>query len=143
MIVLDTNVVSEFMRPSPDATVLAWLDGIPRGEVWTTSVTVAEIAAGIAGLPEGKQRTRLQSGFITALRGFDDRILAFTAVAALKYGEIIGHRNRLGRPISIADAQIASIAEHAQATLATRNTRDFDGIDVTVINPWDADAARP
>lgn len=143
MIVLDTNVVSEFMRPSPDAAVLAWLDGIPRGEVWTTSVTVAEIAAGIAGLPEGKQRTRLQSGFITALRGFDDRILAFTAFTALKYGEIIGHRNRLGRPISIADAQIASIAEHAQATLATRNTRDFDGIDITVVNPWDADAARP
>lgn len=139
MIILDTNVVSEFMRPKPDAPVLAWLDGMPRGEIWTTSITVAELAAGIAALPSGRRRDRLESGFGHALRGFDGRILDFTAASALQYGAIVSKRSRLGRPISIADAQIAAISTQSQSTLATRNTRDFEGTDVVVFDPWDGD----
>lgn len=137
MIILDTNVISEFMRPIPDAGVLAWIDGLPRGEIWTTSITVAEIAAGISMLPRGQRRTRLESGLQQALRGFDERILSFNTTAALQYGRIVGERIRLGRPISIADAQIAAIAVHAQATVATRNIKDFDGTEVVVFDPWD------
>lgn len=137
MIVLDTNVVSEFMRPQPNASVLAWLDSIPRSEIWTTSITVAELAAGIAVLPAGQRRTRLEKGFTQSLRGFDDRILGFTTVAALRYGSVISTRARLGRPISIADAQITAITLESGGTLATRNTKDFDGTELIVIDPWD------
>lgn len=137
MIVLDTNVVSEFMRPDPDAAVLSWIDGLPRREIWTTSITVAEIAAGIALLPGGQRRARLESGLQQALRGFDDRILTFTTSAALRYGAIVGERVRAGRPISIADAQIASIVTLVQATLATRNTKDFEGTGAVTLDPWD------
>ena len=136
MIVLDTNIVSEFMRADPAPSALAWLNSIPRGDIWTTSITVAEIAAGIAMLPGGRRRTQLASGFQKATQGFDERILSFTPAAAMQYGTIVGKRTRAGRPISIADAQIAAIVKQAQATLATRNTKDFHGTDVEVIDPW-------
>lgn len=139
MIVLDTNIVSEFMRPDPAPSALAWLNSIPRGDIWTTSITVAEIAAGIAMLPGGRRRTQLASGFQKATQGFDERILSFTPAAAMQYGTIVGERTRAGRPISIADAQIAAIVKQAQATLATRNTKDFHGTDVEVIDPWSMD----
>lgn len=138
MIVLDTNVVSEFMRPRPDASVIAWLDSIPRSEIWTTSITIAELAAGIAVLPAGQRRTGLKKGLDQALRGFEDRILGFATVAALQYGAVISRRARLGRPISIADAQIAAIVIESGATLATRNIKDFDGTEAVVIDPWAA-----
>lgn len=141
MIILDTNVVSEFMRPQPDASVLAWLDSIPRGAIWTTSITFAELAAGIAALPAGQRRARLERGLDEALRGFEDRILGFTTTTALRYGAVTGRRARLGRPISIADAQIAAICLEAGATLATRNSKDFDGTDVDIIDPWHAGAS--
>lgn len=136
MIVLDTNVVSEFMRPAPDATVLDWLDGVPRGEIWTTTITIAELSAGIAVLPAGVRRDRLETGFGAALNAFGVRILGLTAAPALRYGPIIAARARIGAPISVADALIAAIILDSGATLATRNVRDFADTGIAVIDPW-------
>ena len=141
MIVLDTNVISEFMRPDPSPAVTAWLNAIPRGEIWTTSITVGELAAGIAMLPAGKRRTRLDEAFAVALQGFDTRILSFTPAAALRYGTVVAKRAETGCPISIADAQIAAVVHHAGATLATRNVTDFEATGVRVLDPWSAPPA--
>ncbi|WP_417512346.1 type II toxin-antitoxin system VapC family toxin [Microbacterium sp.] len=140
MIVLDTNVVSEVMRAEPNSDVVAWLDGLPRGEIWTTTITVGEIAAGIALLPAGIRRTQLADAFHLALDGFDDRILPFTTATALGYGAVIAARTAAGSPISIADAQIAAIVVGSDGTLATRNLSDFVGTGVDLVNPWDARA---
>ena len=99
---------------------------------------VAELAAGIAALPARQRRARLENGLDEALRGFEDRILGFTTSTALRYGVVVNKRVRIGRPISITDAQIAAISLEAGAMLATRNTKDFDGTDVSVIDPWHA-----
>jgi len=136
MIVLDTDVLSEFMRSRPNERVREWLDGIPEREVWTTSIVIAEIAAGIALLPLGARRRVLAEEFDRMLRLFADRILVFDASAAVEYGTIVAYRARLGRPISIADAQIAAIATVNGAVLATRNVTDFDGLAVDLVDPW-------
>ena len=136
MIVLDTNVVSELMRAEPSPDVIAWLDNFPRDEIWSTSIVVAEIAAGIALLPGGNRRNRLADAFRRALDGFDGRILPFTAVTALGYGDIVAARTAAGRPISIADAQIAAIVAGCGGTIATRNVRDFEGTGIQLVNPW-------
>lgn len=141
MIILDTNVVSEFMRPAPDVGVTSWLDSLTRGEIWTTSITVAELAAGIGMLPNGQRRDRLDDALREALHGFGDRILSFTPRTALAYGPIVGTCHQAGRPISIADAQIAAIVATGGATLATRNVKDFDGTGIAVFNPWASDAS--
>ncbi len=138
MIVLDTNVLSEFMRSRPSERVREWLDGIPEREVWTTTVVIAEIAAGIALLPQGARRRVLAEEFDRMLQLFADRILVFDASAAVEYGTIVAYRARLGRPISIADAQIAAIATVNGAALATRNVTDFDGLAVDLVDPWNS-----
>jgi len=136
VIILDTNVVSEFMRANPHAGVIAWADDVPRDELWTSSTTVAEISAGIALLPAGQRKDRLVEGLQQMLALFDGRILPFGTGAALHYGAIIDSRSRAGRPISVADAQIAAIARESGAILATRNTSDFEGVGVELIDPW-------
>lgn len=136
MIVLDTNVVSEFMQPDPDDGVRAWLDGHRATDVWTTAIVVAELSLGIALLPAGTRRRRLTEGFARALDGFGARILHFGAADAIEYGRIVAGRRAAGRPISIGDAQIAAIAVRADAIIATRNVRDFEGTGARVIDPW-------
>ncbi|WP_298863557.1 type II toxin-antitoxin system VapC family toxin [uncultured Microbacterium sp.] len=136
MIVLDTNVLSELMQPEPHPAVISWLDSVPRSEVCTSAITVAEIAAGIAVLPKGKRRTRLEQSTEAMLEAFAGRILPFTARAALHYGAIIAARKDLGRPISVADAEIAAIAVDCSGTVATRNIRDFEGTGARIIDPW-------
>lgn len=142
MIILDTNVVSEFMRPTPESTVVGWMDDLPRDEVWTTSITVAEISAGIATLPNGVRRKRLIDAFRIAIAGFDERILSFTAHIAMEYGTIVGTRVRAGRPISVPDAQIAAIAHASGAPLATRNLKDFELTGIEAVNPWTHEPPR-
>lgn len=138
MILLDTNVLSEFMKPSPDARVRRWLDAQRRTDVGTTAIVVAELAAGVAALPEGRRRILLQDALDLVFESLDGRVLPFEAGAAIEYGRIIVTRIRAGRPISVTDAQIAAIAVHADATLATRNVRDFEGTGVRIIDPWRA-----
>ncbi|MGH9064552.1 MAG: type II toxin-antitoxin system VapC family toxin [Acidimicrobiales bacterium] len=135
MIVIDTNVVSEMERDEPDRKVLAWSETV--GRLHTTAVTLAEVDYGIARLPEGRRTDRLAATAARVFADFDEVIVAFDAPAARRYGGIVAGRERAGRPIATADAQIAAICAAQGATLATRNTGDFDGTGISLVNPWD------
>ncbi|MBB2891837.1 PIN domain-containing protein [Flexivirga oryzae] len=134
MIVIDTSIVSEMMWPDPNDNVAAWIQ--KAGRLHTTAVTLAEIDYGIARLPEGARRDRLAATAALVFADFDDVILPFDARAARRYGRVVSGREREGRPIATADAQIAAICASRQATLATRNTADFETTGVALLNPW-------
>lgn len=137
MILLDTNVISELVRPDPDPAVIAWLDAQQSSEVASTAITMAELLYGISRLPEGRRRRRLGEAVETAIE--DDlgaRIEPFDASAARDYAEIVSARESAGRPIASADAQIAAICRRLRARLATRNTTDFEGTGIETVNPW-------
>jgi predicted nucleic acid-binding protein len=137
MIVLDTNVVSEEARERPDPAVLDWLDSVSGSDVCITAVTAAEMLAGVARLPRGRRRERLEVAVHEILMiDFAGRILPFDAAAAEHYAEVMTRRSAAGRPVGVPDAQIAAICRLHGATLATRNTKDFDGIGVEVVSPW-------
>ncbi len=137
MIVLDTDVVSELMRQKPAPTVINWLNSVTNEQIFITSVTVAEMLYGVARLPSGRRRETLAAKASALLKAhFDGHALAFTVHAAVEYAEIVTDRERLGRPIGRADAQIAAICRLNRATLATRNVRDFAETGVQVIDPW-------
>ena len=140
MILLDTNVLSELMRPKPEQKVLAWLDVRPENDVWISAVTVAEICLGIALLPEGKRRASLaELAERMFFEDFVERCLPFERSAASEYASIVASRARIGHPISVEDAQIAAIARVCGLELATRNTKDFANIDgMVLIDPWSA-----
>lgn len=137
MIVLDTNVISELTRQAPAADVISWLDSLTAAEVATTAITAAELLYGVARMPAGHRKTELA----TAVNGllsddFEGRVLPFDEPAAQRYADIVTRRERLGRPISTADAQIAAICRTIEATLATRNAKDFVEAGIELINPW-------
>ena len=144
MIVLDTNVISELTRPVPEPGVLSWLDSLPAGEVGTTAVTAAELLCGVARMPAGRRKAELAAA-VGGLLGHDfrDRVLPFDERCASRYADIACARETLGRPIGVADAQIAAICRTAEATLATRNTDDFSGTGIELINPWKLDRPAP
>ena len=138
MVVLDTNVVSESMLGAPDAKVMGWLDDRPARELFVTAVTEAEIRAGIAFLPEGARSRRLAEAAERAFGGlFAGRILPFDSAAARVYAEIAAARRADGRPLSLADGQIAAIARSRGMAVATRNIRDFSDTGIHVIDPWE------
>lgn len=139
MIVLDTNVLSELMRDEPAARVERWVDDQDSGELAVTAVTVAELRYGIARLPRGARRSKLaESADALVDRGFAGRILAFDHAAADHYADLAADRDRAGRPIATPDAQIAAICRARGATLATRNTRDFEEAGIGLVDPWTA-----
>jgi toxin FitB len=140
VIVLDTNVVSELMRPKPSAAVLDWVDRQPSAETYLTAITVAELLFGVARLPDGQRKNDL-AALVEALllEDFEHRISPFDETAAAHYADIVVRRERLGRPISTADAQIAATCRSHGAVLATRNVDDFTDIAVEIINPWTTD----
>jgi hypothetical protein len=139
VIVLDTNVLSELLRAEPDTRVTAWLVNQPRGSLYTTTVTEAEILYGVSILPDGKRRHSLLAA-TTAIfhEDFANRLLAFDSDAAGQYAAIGAQRRALGRPISQFDAMIAAMARSRGAALASRNTRDFADCGIELINPWNA-----
>lgn len=138
MIVFDTNVVSELMKPSPSPSVVAWISGYRANDLFTTTTSVAEILYGLEILPKGKRRDQLLGQAEAAFReDFGGRIFSFDERAARDYAEIAAERRRRGQPISFADAQIAAIARANGATLATRNVNDFEGCRVQLVNPWE------
>ena len=138
MILLDTNVLSEFMRPRPSANVVAWMDEQPADEVYTSAISRAEIEVGLLLMPPGKRQEALsQAAWAMFAEDFAGRCLPFDEDAAQQYARIVSARTRSGRPISVEDAQIAAIALAHRMPLATRNTTDFEGIDgLEVVNPW-------
>ncbi len=138
MILLDTNVISEFMRPQPATQVVAWLDTQPANEVWISAISCAEIELGLALMAKGKRHELLRQAVQAMLNeDFANRCLPFDRVAASHYGRIVSARIKAGRPISVEDGQIAAIALTHQMTLATRNTTDFAWIEgLSLVNPW-------
>jgi toxin FitB len=137
MIVLDTNVISEMMRPSPARAVADWFARNPRSSLFTTALSQAEILYGLELLPEGRRRDEL---FAAARPVFDEdlggRVLPFDSDAAVDFAEIAVSRRRAGRPISQIDAQIAAIVRSRGASLATRNVSDFEDCGIALVNPW-------
>lgn len=143
MIVLDTNVISELLRPQPAPHVEAWLSDQEGAKLYFTTVGEAELRHSVALLPAGKRRSSLSTAIEDILNeDFLDRILAFDRAAASAYAVIAAERRAAGRPISQFGCQIAAIARVNQAAVATRNADDFGGCGIAVINPW-ALAASP
>ena len=137
MIILDTNVLSAFMRQIPDKQVIQWLDKQPRTSVWTTSLTVLEIRFGLALMPMGKRRGALVEAFERVLADkIEQRIAPFDTTAARHAAELMALRQKKGRPGDLRDSMIAGIVLAFQATLATRNTIHFEDLPVPVVNPW-------
>ncbi len=138
MILLDTNVLSEFMRPQPSEVMMAWLDRLHAEQVWISAISCAEIMLGLALMPAGKRQAALaQAAQAMFEEDFAGRCLPFDERATRHYGTIVARRIRAGRPISTEDAQIAAIALAHDLTLATRNVSDFEGIEgLKIINPW-------
>lgn len=138
MIVVDTNVISEVMRPQPSLQVLNWLNTQDSNQLFITTVTLAEISYGLRVLPEGQRRWHLHSRFEQFIaQAFEERVLDFTASAARAYAEIMGHRKEAGHPMSQPDGQIASIAHVHGFAVATRNIKDFEDCGLELINPFE------
>ena len=136
MIIIDTNVVSELMKPSPSAAVIEWVRARTGSELYTTSITLAEILYGIARLPDGRRKELLRTTASDVFAAFEDQVLPFDSSAATHYAEVVGGRDQIGLPIDGFDGQIASICRAHGAALATRNLRVFRHTDVTLIDPW-------
>ncbi|MCC8363407.1 type II toxin-antitoxin system VapC family toxin [Lysobacter sp. A6] len=135
MIALDTNVVSELMRATPDPRVLRWVDAQASDTLVVTAVTVAELLYGIARLPASRKRSQLEAA-IAATFDEDLVILPFDDAAAVDYATIAASQELRGRTVSMADAMIAATCMAAGAALATRNTKDFADLGIDLVDPW-------
>ncbi len=137
VIVLDTNVISELLRPSPDVRVVAWVESL-TGSVAVTTVTIAELLAGVRMLPDGRRKDVLAKHIELSLQPYRHTraVLPFDEAAARSYADVLAARKKAGAPISTADAQIAAICLAHEATCATRNVNDFAHTGVRLIDPW-------
>lgn len=133
MIVLDTNVLSEPLRPRPDAGVLRWIGR--QTEIGTTAITVGELLSGIARLPTGRRQERLNEAVERTLARFRDNVLPYDQAAARAYARLSARRRESGAPLSVEDGMIAAICSVHGCPLATRNLRDFGGLDLVLVDP--------
>ena len=139
-VLLDTNVVSELMRRTPEPAVEAWAANRTLEDLFFSTVSEAELRYGAAILPAGRRREKLVSDIEAMLRdAFRDRVLSFDSGAARAYADIAAARHSSGRSVASADCQIAAIARSRGMAVATRNVRDFEGVDIEIINPWIAE----
>jgi len=137
VILLDTNVVSEFMRPLPSPEAQSWIRSQPSTTLFISAVTEAELRLGLELLPPGKRRDGLEAALESVLaQDFEGRVLPFDQSAATAFAKIVAERRKAGRPIAQFDAQIASIARCRGASLATRNIGDFADCGIHLVNPW-------
>ncbi|WP_395726755.1 type II toxin-antitoxin system VapC family toxin [Nakamurella sp.] len=135
MIVLDTNVLSEPLRPRPDPGVLRWIGR--QAEIGTTAITVGELLVGLARLPPGRRRDQLTVAMEQTLDQFRDNVLSYDQRAAHAYARLSVRRREAGAPLSVEDGMIAAICSVHRCALATRNARDFGGLDLVLVNPWE------
>ena len=138
MIILDTNLVSEPLKPKPDAAVLAWLDRQAPETLYRTTIALAGLQSGIESLPVGKRRTALQAATIELVAQFEGRVLSFDQDSAHAFGRVAAGTQAAGNPIHFGDCAIAAIAIRRGFMLATRNVRDYKGAGIELINPWNA-----
>jgi len=137
VIILDTNVISALMRGNPEKRVVRWLDQQPAQSIWITSVTLFEARLGIALLPKGKRQQALEASFGRLVQeDLENRIADFDATAAREAAALAAARQKAGRHVDLRDTQIAGIALARRATLVTRNVKHFQGLKITVIDPW-------
>lgn len=136
MILIDTNVVSETLRATPETQVLQWLTENDE-DIWLPVIVLAEIAYGIERIRPDQRAGRLAQGLDAWRDRFRDRICGFSESDALVYGRIMGQASRQGHPMAIPDGMIAAMAIGRGASLATRNQRDFSGCEVNLVNPWE------
>ncbi|WP_299881632.1 type II toxin-antitoxin system VapC family toxin [uncultured Cocleimonas sp.] len=138
MILLDTNIVSEMMRPDPNSNVISWLNEQQTPQLFLSSITIAEVGYGLYVLPEGKRKQQLQLRFEQfTKKAFSYRILDFTEQAAKNFARVMGDKHQAGRPMSVPDGQIAAIALANGFALATRNIKDFEDCGVELLNPFE------
>ena len=142
MILLDTNVISEAMKPAPDDTVRAWLDEQAAETLYLSSVTIAELLFGIGALPAGKRKDRLTEALDGVMELFADRVLPFDVAAARHYADLAVKARAAGKGFPTPDGYIAAIAASRGFTVATRDTSAFDAAGVAVINPWNMQRCR-
>lgn len=139
MILLDTNVLSALMQTAPELTVVRWLNGQPAESLWTTTITIFEVQFGLALLPPGRRRQRLEAAFdhaVTTLLG--GRVLSFDQQAAVAAGAMAAEGRMHGRTVDVRDVQIAGVAAARRGTLATRNIRHFEHLGIALVDPWTA-----
>jgi predicted nucleic acid-binding protein len=137
MILVDTNVVSEIMKIAPSRTVVKWLNNQRSSSLYVSTITIGEIEYGLRILPSGKRRLQLKEKFERFISlAFAQRVLAYDEAAARTYGEVMSLRKEMGRPMSVADGQIAAIARSKGFVVATRNTGDFEDCGVELIDPF-------
>ena len=138
MILLDTNVVSEAMRLNPDQHVINWIDAQPLETLYLSSISVAELRAGVALLPPGKRRAALQEGLEREILPlFTGRVLSFDLPCTHQYAELLAKARKLGRALGTADALVAAVAGANAFSVATRDVLPFRGVGLNVINPWE------
>ena len=137
MILVDTNVWSELTRPDPDRRVTAW-EAAHAPRLWLATVVIGELLSGAYLLPEGKRRQAFLDGYDELIAVHADRIVPFDLAAARRYGPVLAAQERAGRAPGTADTQIAAMALAQGMALATRNTKHFDGLGLTLIDPWTA-----
>jgi toxin FitB len=143
MIILDTNIVSEPLKPQPDPAVLGWLDRQVPATLYITTINLAELLTGIEVLPAGKRRVQLRDAIANrVMLLFEGRVLLFDQRAAEAFARVTASAQAAGNPIDFADAAIAAIATIHGFMLATRNERDFKGTGVELLNPWTAAGRR-
>ena len=138
MLILDTNMLSAMMSAEPVPRVADWILDQPSEELFTAAVCQAEVLSGIAVLPNGRRRTDLaEAARAMFADDFHGRILPFDTEAAAAYATVLAARRKAGRPVGTIDLMLAAIASVQGARIVTRNVTDFEGIGLTVINPWD------
>jgi toxin FitB len=138
-LLIDTNVISEMLRPRPHPKVSEWARNIPKAKLFLSAVSFGEIRKGLTIMPTGARRTQLEQGVNALIPDwFAGRILPMTQSIAENWGLMEGQRQLLGRPLHVPDAQIAATALEHKLTLVTRNARDFDNLGLAILNPWAA-----
>jgi toxin FitB len=139
MILVDTNVLSAMMRVAVEPAIERWFDAQPPESIWTTTITIFEIHFGVALLAPGRRRDQLYDAFGRAIGEIlGARVLPFDRTAAETAATIAARQRQIGRPVEIRDVQIAGIVAARKATLATRNTRHFENLGITLVDPWHA-----
>lgn len=143
MIILDTTVVSETLRPNPHYNVIRWLNEKDNDELYLSAIVLAELFSGVACMPDGKRQREFKHKLAEAVQiRFDEQTLPFDTLCALQYAELMEKNQRQGRLMGITDTQIAATCLHYGATLATRNTQDFIHCGIELIDPWQATTGR-